>query len=123
MGYDCNMCQCLNSNIGISSKKFPCQHVRICLCPSYTITCIMYVPGNPNPTFLIGSELTSKHTANFFYNGEVEEDIRLYGLVHEYKYFSDADRERHMEKLSEIRQYMIYPHTDCSASCRGRGTK
>ena len=66
-------------------------------------------------------ELTPKNTANSFYNGEIEDDIRSNGLVRECIYFSDADRERHMEKLAEIRRYTIYPHISCSETCRDRG--
>ena len=65
--------------------------------------------------------------ANAFYNGELENEIRL--LINDnhdlnLKDFTlrrDADRENIMEQVESIRSQTIYPHHQCSKDCRDRG--
>ena len=64
--------------------------------------------------------LTPKDTANSFYNGELEADIRAHGLLDSTVFMRDSDREKHMERLADIRKHCLYPHETCSETCRKR---
>lgn len=67
------------------------------------------------------TELTPKDASNIFFNGELEADIRSHGMIDECTFKQDSDRERHMDKLAAIRRHRVYPHNDCSPTCRERG--
>ena len=53
-----------------------------------------------------------------FFNGELEEDIRAHGLVDSTVFMRDSDREKHMDRLADNRRHSLYPHSDCSKTCR-----
>ena len=73
------------------------------------------------------SELHPHIVADAFYNGEIENEIRQ--LVREgwkftnFSFKNDSDRERLMEVIESIRCERIYPHYECTAECKERGTK
>lgn len=72
-------------------------------------------------------ELTPKLTSEAFYNGEVENEVRM--LVSENKlnlrecvYHHDSDRDHIMDKIESIRSNSIYPHVCYTKECKQRGT-
>ena len=66
--------------------------------------------------------MTAKNAAEAFYNGELEAELRRLGKENT-PFFSDRDRENHMELVESLRKETIYPHppSECSSDCKARG--
>ena len=73
--------------------------------------------------------MSAKVAADAFYNGELENEVRL--LVNDYatmqledfKMKKDSDREVLMEKIESFRSHNIYHHREheCTPECKQRG--
>ncbi len=65
--------------------------------------------------------------ADAFYNGELEDEVRLLVAEHpslqlcDFSFNVDADRERIMEQVESFRAQSIYPHHSCTTECQERG--
>ena len=98
-----------------------CQRMKV----SEIIQLIMICAFNPSQ--LLPAELNPHIVADAFYNGEVENEIRL--LVNgsgsltltDFTFRKDSDREAIMEKIESIRSHTIYLHHDCTTDCKKRG--
>ena len=64
--------------------------------------------------------MTPQLVADAFYNGELEAELRRVGMI-DYRFKVDADREKCMDVLEEIRSQTLYPHSVCSDDCKKRG--
>ena len=73
------------------------------------------------------TELSPHVVADAFYNGEVENEIRLLVTgssrltLSDFTFRKDSDREVIMEKIESIRSQTIYHHHDCTPDCKKRG--
>ena len=65
--------------------------------------------------------MTPKNTADAFYNGELEAELRRIGKG-DVTFKADQDREKHMELVESLRREALYPHPACSHGCQARGT-
>ncbi len=70
------------------------------------------------------SELTPHLVAVSFYNGEMEDELRVIGME-AYIFKQDADRENCMEIIDESRRHAMYAHKaeQCTDECKKRGRK
>lgn len=66
------------------------------------------------------SELGRKAVANFFWNHELEEELRELKWQ-EYTFFTADDREKAMEEIDAKRAVSLYEHNQCSEECQRRG--
>ena len=60
--------------------------------------------------------------ATVFWRGEVENELRRVGMC-DFKFKADADYDRCMSVIDELRRESIYPHppSDCTDDCKKRG--
>ena len=72
--------------------------------------------------------MSAKVAADAFYNGEVENEVRLLlkdssMQLDDFKMKKDSDREVLMEKIESIRSHTIYHHHqhECTQECKQRG--
>ena len=66
-------------------------------------------------------EMKAECCANSFYNGELELELRRIKRL-DYSFRKDSDREKCMKMVENYRRENLYPHLDCTAECRARGT-
>ncbi len=108
---------------------FHCQRTKVKKVKTYTSVKLDTTHWNTcsSLAFLIPftAELSPHTVADAFYNGEMENEIRL--LVTEKMKLediflkSDGDRETIMERIECIRSQSIYHHHYCAPDCRKRG--
>ena len=73
------------------------------------------------------AELNPHTVADAFYNGELENEIRLLATtsdtvnLSDFTFRKDSDREAIMEKIESIRSQTMYHHHDCTPDCKQRG--
>lgn len=67
------------------------------------------------------TEISPEVSADAFYNGELEAELRR--IEKEYRFKKDSDREKCMEMIEEHRRQNLYPHNEieCSPECKARG--
>ncbi len=88
------------------------SHTCVCLTLVHVLSC---------------SELNPRVTADAFYNGELEDELRLLVTEHpslqlcDFPFNTDADREPIMEQVETFRAQSIYPHHNCTNECQERG--
>ena len=63
--------------------------------------------------------MTPEMAADFFYNGELELELKIIDIS-DYYFHYNSDREKCFEKVEAVRRLSVYSHA-CFSGCKERG--